>query len=47
MNFGKKKRPELKALAIEMVKEQYNIETTDDVAEAILIGQAALNKFNS
>lgn len=45
METGKKKRDELKQLAIEMVKENYNIETTNDIAEAILIGQAAINRF--
>lgn len=45
METGKKKRDELKRMAIEMVKENYNIETTDDIAEAILIGQAAINRF--
>lgn len=45
INNSKKKRPELKLEAINLVKEKYKIEANDDVAEAILIGEAALNKF--
>ena len=45
MDTGKKKREQLKQIAIQLVKEKYDIEVTDDVAEAILIGQAAINRF--
>lgn len=44
---GKHKRAELKLLAVSMVENLYNIRPqSDDEAEAILIGQAAINKFN-
>lgn len=39
--LGKKKRAELKAEAIQYVKEHYGIEVGDDEAEAICIGEAA------
>lgn len=39
--LGKKKRAELKAEAIEYVKNTYGIEVGDDEAEAICIGEAA------
>lgn len=43
---GKKKREELKKEAINLAKEKLNIEVNDDVAESILIGMAAINKYN-
>lgn len=39
---GKKKRAELKQLSIDYVKEKYQIDATDDVADAICIGAALL-----
>lgn len=45
LKIGKKKRDELKKEAINLVKEKMNIDVNDDVAESILIGTAALNKF--
>lgn len=41
-----KKRIDLKTWACEKVLNEYNITETDDVCEAILIGQAYINKFN-
>ena len=38
------KRDELKRLSIEQVKEKYNIDATDDEADAILIGTADLKE---
>lgn len=38
------KRDELKRLSIEQVKEKYNIDATDDEADAILIGIAYLKE---
>lgn len=38
------KRDELKRLSIEQVKEKYNIDATDDEADAILIGTAYLKE---
>lgn len=38
------KRDELKRLSIEQVKEKYNIDATDDEADAILIGAAYLKE---
>lgn len=44
INTKNKKRQELKQLAIDVVINDYGINPeTDDVAEAILIGQAAIN----
>ena len=40
------KREELKAIAVQFVKDRYDIETTDDVAEAICIGNSILNMFD-
>ena len=45
ISSGHKKRAELKAIAIQMVHNLYNIDVTDDVAEAILIGRAAINLY--
>lgn len=42
---GKKKRNELKALAIAYVKEHFNLDVTDDVADAICIGVYAKRLF--
>ena len=42
---GKMERNELKMKAIEYVKEKYEIETNDDVAEAICIGDAVIKMF--
>lgn len=39
--LGKKKRNELKAEAIQYVKETYGLDLADDEAEAICIGEAA------
>lgn len=44
---GKKKREELKAEAIQIVKEKYNLEASDDQCEAILIGLCACDKLNA
>lgn len=46
IHSGKMKRCELKAEAIRIVKEKLNIEVNDDVAESILIGLAAIKKYN-
>lgn len=43
---GKLKREELKALSIQKAKEVYGIECGDDLADALHIGQAAINYFN-
>lgn len=43
---GKKKRAELKQLAIMYVRENYSLDTTEDVAEAICIGDYALRLFD-
>ena len=40
------KRERKKALAIELVKELYNIDVCDDEADAILLGRAAQRMFN-
>lgn len=40
-----KNRPEQKQKAIDYVKEKFNIECTDDEAEAILIGTAHLSRI--
>ena len=40
------KREQLKQEAINYVKEKYNIEVNDDIADAICIGDAVLNLFN-
>jgi len=42
---GGKKRPELKAAAIELVKTKYGLMVSEDEAEAILIGYAVIKKF--
>lgn len=41
------KREQLKQEAIDYVKEKYNIEVNDDIADAICIGDAVLNLFKS
>ena len=38
------KRDELKRLSVEQVKEKYNLDATDDEADAILIGTAYLKE---
>lgn len=43
---SKKSREELKKESIKKVEELFNITTNEDTAEAILIGQAAINKYN-
>lgn len=43
---GRKKREDLKQLAIEMVKKKFDLDVNDDEAEAVLIGVAAIKKFN-
>lgn len=43
---GNKKREDLKKLAVDYVKELLDIAVTDDEAESILIGIAAVAKFN-
>lgn len=45
LDQGGKKRDELKRKAIDLIKEFFKIEVDDDEAEAILIGQAAINRF--
>lgn len=46
-NQGKKDREELKAESLRVVKEKYDIEAdSDDVSDAILIGQSYINKFD-
>lgn len=39
------KREQLKEQAIEYVKNKFNLEVNDDIADAICIGEAVLNKF--
>ena len=43
---SKKKRQQLKQEAIDKVKELLNIDVNDDEAESILIGYAAIKKYN-
>lgn len=46
-NQGGLSRPELKARGIVMVKELYGIDVeSDDVSDAILIGQAMINRYS-
>ena len=46
MHQGKEvKREDLKKQAIEKVREIHNMDVSDDEAEAILIGEAALSKY--
>lgn len=42
---GGKKRPELKQMSIDLVKERHNIDVGDDVADAINIGYGVLQHF--
>lgn len=44
--FKGKKRQECKQLAIEYVKDKYNIDVNDDEAESILIGEATVIKYD-
>jgi len=43
---GKKNRDELKEEAIKLVKKDFNLDVNDDEAESILIGLAAIKKYN-
>lgn len=45
INQGKKKRAELKAESIAYVKTRYNIDVTDDEADAIALGDAMVNRY--
>lgn len=45
MEQGKKTRPELKQLSIQMVKDKYGIDVTDDEADSINLGQAVVNYY--
>lgn len=45
--IGKKTRPELKQMAIDYVKEKYNIEANDDQCESICIAEALVNYFET
>lgn len=47
INQSKKKRKELKQEAIDMVNQRIDIGNNDDIAEAILIGYAALKNKDS
>jgi len=40
-----KKRAEQKANAIQIVKDKFNLSVSDDEADAILIGNFAVNKL--
>jgi Holliday junction resolvasome RuvABC endonuclease subunit len=44
--FDGKKRAECKQLAIDYVKENYDLDVNNDEAEAILIGIATVRKYN-
>ena len=47
IDTGKKKRKELKEVALKIAMTEFNIDDiNDDTAEAILIGKAAINRFN-
>ena len=46
-NKGKKERDELKQMSIQYVKDNFNIDVNDDVSDAISIGCAVINYFNS
>lgn len=43
---GHKKRPELKQASIDYVKEKYNIEVNDDVADSIAMADGYCNIFD-
>lgn len=43
---GNKKRPELKQASIDYVKEKYNIEVNDDVADSIAMADGYCNIFD-
>lgn len=45
LDQGNKKRAELKAESVEYVKTKYGVEVNDDVADAICIGDAAVNRY--
>ena len=44
---GKKTRKELKQMSIDYVKEHFDVEVSDDVADAISIGCGVINYFNA
>lgn len=44
---GNLKRDELKKMSVQKAKEIYGIDCGDDLADALHIGQAAINYFNS
>lgn len=46
MEQGGKKRDELKAESIRIVKEEYGIDVNDDTADAINIGNAMINRYS-
>ena len=45
MSQGGKKRAELKSESIRIVKETYDIDVNDDIADAINIGNAMINRY--
>lgn len=45
LDQGGKKRAELKAASVGYVRNKYNVEVNDDVADAICIGDAVLNMY--
>ena len=46
MSQGGKKREELKSESMRIVKEKYGIEVNDDMADAINIGNAMINRYS-
>jgi len=46
MDQGKKKREELKQMSIDYVKNHFNVDVNDDVADAICIGVAYDSMFS-
>lgn len=46
-DIGKKKRPELKQMAIDYISEKYNLNVNDDVAESCCIAEALVNYFQT
>lgn len=46
-NQGKKKRAELKQMAIDYVKKHYDITPSEDECDAIAIGTSVINYFNA
>lgn len=45
LNQGKKKRQELKEMSIQFVKDKYDIDVNDDVADAIALSIGYVNSF--